>query len=110
MRVLRAAIARGFVNRPYLAFAAKPPMGDWTSAVASSTRPDYVLFSEARAVRVDKFRMNQGPADLRAGPFFVPSSRTCGNTHREGFDHEHVVSVRCSITLRTQHNIIPVQE
>ena len=43
-----------------------------TSVVAWSTRTDYTPFSETRAARVDKFRMNQGPADLRAGPFLRP--------------------------------------
>jgi len=56
-------------------------------------------------VRVDKFRMNRGLPNA-SGPFLHSVVRTCGHTHREGFDHEHVVSVRCSSELRTQHNTI----
>ena len=95
------------------------PATEWSDVAAadraggSMPRPScierrYPLDSIQRDTRLARGQvpMNQGPAELRAGPFCVLSSRTCGHTHREGFDHEHVVSVRCSSALRTQHNTI----
>src|SRR5258705_8646330 len=77
-----------------------------TSAVASSADSRYTYSSETRAVRVDKFRTNRGLPICEQAPFVFRRPAPCGHTHREGLDHEHVVSVCCSSALRTQQYTI----
>jgi len=61
-------------------------------------------------VRVDKFRVYGGLPNCERGPFFVSSydRRDVADSHREGFDYEHVVSV--GTASRTPNTAHPPQE